>query len=165
MEYRPPKAYMFTVTTYGTRLHGDERGTVDREHNEFNGPFVPPDEEWVALRADQLAEPPLKLNAKMRGETDRAIRAHAEFRGWHLHAAHVRTNHFHIVVAAVLPSDRMLAQFKAYATRALRKSDAIGNRRNVWTEGGSKRRLYTDQAVIDACNYVMFSQGPDLPME
>ena len=24
--------------TYGTRLHGDARGTVDREHNEYGTP-------------------------------------------------------------------------------------------------------------------------------
>jgi REP element-mobilizing transposase RayT len=164
MQYRSPKAYLLTVSTYGTRLHGDVRGTVDRDHNQYNAPFVPPDEKWVELRRDQLSEPPLKLNAEMRGKVDSAIRHHAEYRKWHLHAAHVRTNHFHVVVAALLPSDRMLAQFKAYATRALRESGVIGDRRNVWTEGGSKRRLYTDQAVIDACNYVMFAQGPDLPM-
>lgn len=28
-----PLAYHITFATYGIRLHGDERGTADREHN------------------------------------------------------------------------------------------------------------------------------------
>ncbi len=38
-----PLAYHITWGTYGTRLHEDSRGTVDRENNSFGTPIVGPD--------------------------------------------------------------------------------------------------------------------------
>jgi hypothetical protein len=35
-----PLAYHITWGTYGTRLHGDKRGTVDRENNAFGTPVL-----------------------------------------------------------------------------------------------------------------------------
>jgi hypothetical protein len=35
----------------------------------------------------------------------------------------------------------------------------------VWTERGSKRRLYTQKALDEAIYYVQMSQGPDLPRD
>ncbi|CAG0986495.1 hypothetical protein PLCT2_02221 [Planctomycetaceae bacterium] len=161
--FNPPKAYLITITGYGTRLHGDERGTVDETHNVYGTDPAPADEIRHAHRQDELTEPALKFDAAVRGCIERAMRQHCEFRGWHLYAINVRTNHVHIVVAALAESDKMATQFKAYATRALRKEGLIGNRRHVWTEGASKRNLFTDEAVASGCNYVMFAQGPDLP--
>jgi hypothetical protein len=37
-------AYHITWGTYGTRLHGDPRGTVDREHNQRGSPILGFDE-------------------------------------------------------------------------------------------------------------------------
>jgi hypothetical protein len=36
-----PLAYFFTFRAYGTWLHGDERGSVDRFHNQYGTPFRP----------------------------------------------------------------------------------------------------------------------------
>ena len=37
---RPPKAFLITFSCYGTRLHGDESGSVDRDHNAYHAPFL-----------------------------------------------------------------------------------------------------------------------------
>jgi len=76
----------------------------------------------------------------------------------------VRTNHVHIVVAAADDPEKMMVQFKAYATREMRRRDLIAARKKVWTEGGSKRWLFTDESVSQACIYVLYGQGVDLPM-
>ncbi len=165
MAYNPPIAYFLTWTTYGTRLAGDHRGSVDKEHAIHGSPFLPPNFRYENLRRHQLSEEPLLLDAPMRGTVHRAIENHAKVRGWHLHAQNVRTNHVHIVVSAAMTPGRMLAQFKAYATRALREQNLIGERKHVWTEDGSKKWLFTDAHVADCCNYVIYGQGDDLPME
>ena len=36
-------SYFLTFTTYGTWLHGDTRGSVDREHNIVETPYLEPD--------------------------------------------------------------------------------------------------------------------------
>jgi hypothetical protein len=37
-----PIAYFITFTTYGTWLHGDERGSVDKGHNRVGTEFIAP---------------------------------------------------------------------------------------------------------------------------
>ena len=161
--YNPPIAFFLTWTTYGVRLHGDERGTVDKDHNAYGTPFVPPNFRYENLRRNQLSEDPLLLNAKMRGAVEAALQQHADFRKWHLHSWNVRTNHVHVVVAAKDDPGKMMGQFKAYATRALAEAELIEDSKHVWTPRGSKKWLFTDQHVRDCCNYVLFAQGPDLP--
>jgi hypothetical protein len=34
------RGFHITFGTYGTRLHGDLRGTVDRDHNQFGTPVL-----------------------------------------------------------------------------------------------------------------------------
>ena len=35
-----PIADLITFTTYGTWLHGDKSGSVDKEHNQYGSPFA-----------------------------------------------------------------------------------------------------------------------------
>jgi hypothetical protein len=37
-----PLAFLITWRTYGTWLHGDSRGSVDRAHNRYGTPRLPP---------------------------------------------------------------------------------------------------------------------------
>ena len=47
-----------TWGTYGQRLHGDARGTVDREHNEYGRPVLGSDPERLReLQARQRQQP------------------------------------------------------------------------------------------------------------
>jgi hypothetical protein len=163
--FNAPKAFLFTFTPYGTRLHGDERGSVDKFHNRYGGEFVPPNLEYEAVRRADLAEELLLITPKMRGIIEDTIRQHCDHREWHHHSSNVRTNHIHAVLSAAAEPARMLADLKAYLTRALRTGKAMGDRKRVWAEGGSKRYLFTDDAIARACEYVWLAQGADLPRE
>src|SRR3954468_14988790 len=59
---RRPLAYHITWGTYGTRLHGDARGTVDRGHNEFGSPVLGPDPERQRDERQRLKFPPITLD-------------------------------------------------------------------------------------------------------
>ncbi|MBA3313773.1 MAG: transposase [Planctomycetaceae bacterium] len=88
---------------------------------------------------------------------DAVIRT-AKHRDWRLLAVHVRTTHVHIVVvAADVAPERVMNDFKAYATRSLRQVDAALAR--VWSRHGSTRYLWTDDHVCDAMTYVVEKQG------
>lgn len=165
MAFNAPKAYLFTIVPYGTRLHGDERGTVDEYHGHFGTPLAPGDAALKARRQASLRETPLLINPKMRAVIEDTLAQHCAFRGWRLLEFNVRTNHIHAVVSAAGEADAMLKDLKAYLTRSLRTSGALGDRRKVWAEGGSKRHLFTDDAVRRACSYVRDAQGPDLPRD
>src|SRR5437667_4426230 len=52
-------AYHITWGTYGTRLHGDPRGTVDRDHNQFGEPVLGFDQHRWEREKHNLKFPPV----------------------------------------------------------------------------------------------------------
>ena len=86
-----------------------------------------------------------------------AFRQHCEHDGWVLHAAHVRTNHFHIVVTADPLPERVLGRLKAYASRAL--NSEFGRRQKYWSRHGSTVRIWSRTGVEDTVDYVVRRQG------
>jgi hypothetical protein len=61
-----PLAYHITWGTYGTRLHGDQRGTVDRKRNALETPLVGPDELRWERETARLKFPPVRLTRQQR---------------------------------------------------------------------------------------------------
>ena len=54
--------------------------------------------------------------------------SYRKYRKWVLLAAHVRTNHVHLVVHAILPPEKIMNTIKSYSSRNLNKSTLDGNR-------------------------------------
>src|SRR5438105_3140196 len=116
-----PLAYLITFRTYGSWQHGDERGSIDRNHNKFRGPRVAPNAILKKQHDSKLKSEPVILNGRQRAVVERSIREVCEFREWRLLAINIRTNHVHIVVCiSDKKPDAALRDFKAYATRSLR---------------------------------------------
>ncbi len=149
-------AYFLTWTTYGTRLHGDPRGTVDRDHNRRHTPVLSHSPERMTDAASRLKHPPVVLGNHARQIVNRAIRDHADIRKWRLIALEVRSNHVHVVVtcpSAMSPEEAM-AQFKAWGTRHLRSMELVPPSGPVWTDHGSTRWLNKPEHVESAAHYV-----------
>jgi len=157
-----PLAYFLTFTCYGTWLHGDEGGSVDREHNTPETPVLPPDSSRCARERDDLAQPPYLLDGARRQVTLHALCEIARRKGWMLHAAHVRSNHVHLVVTAEGTPERILNDFKTAVSRHLNKVFPAERDRTRWTRHGSTRYLWTEEAVADKVHYVLEGQGEPL---
>jgi hypothetical protein len=67
------------------------------------------------------------------------------------------------VITAACKPEKVLAAFKANATRRLRELGFWKSRRSPWTVKGSKKYLWTEHAVINAVTYVEYDQGEPLP--
>lgn len=158
-----PIAYLLTWTTYGTWLHGDERGSYDRKAKSRRSKFLPPDIRFEALRRSQLKHPPLLIEPPMRRVVRVAIEGDCDYRNWHLYALNVRTNHVHAVLGYHADPSRMLQTLKGRATRKLREAGLVDPDRPVWTPSGSKTWLLDEDELRDAIVYVLHRQGPDLP--
>lgn len=158
-----PLAYLITFRTYGTWLRGDERGSIDRYHNQFRGPRVPANSVIQKQHNAKLKSEPVLLDARQRPIVEAAIREVCDFRGWKLSAINVRTNHAHTVVEAATEPERVMKDFKAYSTRALRTAALWNFNHSPWVDGGSKRYLWSEISVANACEYVVNGQGADLP--
>lgn len=80
-------------------------------------------------------------------------------REWNLLAAHVRTNHIHLVIEAEAPPERVMNDLKSFASRRLNDLgfDEAGRKR--WARHGSTRWLWKRNAVLSAISYVIDKQG------
>jgi hypothetical protein len=154
-------AYFITFTTYGTWLHGTDKGmgSVDRDHNEFGAPFVTPSGHRVARSQGGMAQPAYVMGPAEREVVCGVIVATCAERGWQLLAAHVRTNHAHVVVAAARDAGRVMADLKARASRALTRAGFGDADRRRWTRHGSTLHLFDAAVVADKVDYTLNRQG------
>jgi hypothetical protein len=154
-----PLAYFLTWTTYGTRMHGDDRGSVDVLHNTPGTPLLPPDPELERAARMSLVYEPIVLSNQMRDVVSCAIRDHARIRCWKELALNVRTNHVHVVVdcrgAAMRSPERVMEEFKYWGTRRLRASNLVRSAGRIWTDHGSTRWINNAEGLSEAINYVL----------
>jgi len=155
-----PLAYFITFTCYGTWLHGKGLLSVDRNHNLPGNPFVRPNPEREARERQLMDQPPYEMDATRRQIVLDTIQEVSRYRGWRLLAAHVRTTHVHAVVEANDAPERVMNDFKGYASRHLnaRRFDAAVPRRKRWTMHGSTQYLWKP-ADVDTAHYVLHEQG------
>ncbi len=159
-----PLAYLITFRCYGTWLHGDERGSVNRFHNKYNSPYLPPNNNWLQINTKRMKAGAVTLNAKQRQAVEEAIREVCEVRQWLLRAINVRTNHVHTVVSiGEIKPERALNAFKSYATRKMKQNGCWNSEKSPWVDKGSKRCLWNERSIELAVDYVINGQGDDLP--
>jgi REP element-mobilizing transposase RayT len=159
-----PLAFLITFRSYGTWLHGDERGSVNRFRNQYKSPRLPPEEKWLETNRRRLRREIVILDATQRQCVEAAARETCDIRGWHLYAFIVRTNHVHSVVAAGQKKPEIvLNAFKANATRRMREQGCWQSTTSPWADKGSKRNLWNEESIARAVDYVINGQGDDLP--
>jgi REP element-mobilizing transposase RayT len=151
--------YLITFACYGCRLHGSESGSVDREHNTPGTPILEIDSERAAWEGERMDQPPYHLDQIRRDAVLEAIQEVCGYRGWSLLAAHVRSQHVHTVVEAEAPPERIMGDFKAYASRRLNWMRLEEPSRKRWARHGSTRWLWKPQHVSAAMQYVVAEQG------
>jgi len=155
-----PIAYFITFTTYGTWLHGDGRGSVDKEHNRFATEFIVPNAHLIQRRHTSLKDEQFELNKQERVVVLDAILEVCKFRQWLGYAVHVRSNHVHAVVGSRVEPERIMNDFKSYATRAVKKYfDHYAETKRYWTRHGSTKYIWTQEMLASVMNYVKYEQG------
>jgi REP element-mobilizing transposase RayT len=152
-----PRAYFITFTCYGSHLHGDESGSVDRYHNVYGARRVEPDPARFDATKKLMDHASYVLDTRGRQIVLQAIQEVCTHRAWKLIAAHVRTTHVHVVVEADAAPELVMYDFKFYATRRLNQRQEP--RSKHWTRHGSTRYLWKDDDVVGAVDYVIMRQG------
>ncbi len=142
--------YLITFACYGCRLHGDKSGSVDREHNLYGSRLVEQDAKRAAAACERM------------DQTLAAILERCQLNHWTLLAAHVRTNHVHIVVDADVRPERIMNDLKSYASRCLNRLLLDDPARKRWAKHGSTRWLWKRERVSAAIRYVVDQQGDSM---
>ena len=156
--------YLLTFSCYGSRLHGDEPGSVDPRHNIPGHRLVEPNTERVSSARDRMNQEPYEMDEARRRNVLASILEHCQHRNWRLLAAHVRTNHVHTIVDAPVTPEKVLNELKAYASRMLNKIGLDSPDRRRWSRHGSTRYLWKREDVEAAIVYVADHQGNPMAM-
>jgi REP element-mobilizing transposase RayT len=127
---------VLTWTTYGSWLHGDERGWVQSGQPGIQTPSL----ERQTIMLVRMTEQAVILNDSQRPLVERTIREVCQFRQWALHAVNVRSNHVHVVLSADLSPGQVLSQLKAWCSRRLSEQEGLmaekdsrNGRKRWWT--------------------------------
>ena len=159
-----PLAYLVTFRCYGTWLHGDERGAIDRRRNQYSSPYIPPNPNWHSYNVRQLKQSPVTLSPLQRRSVERAVHETCKFRDWELLALNVRTNHVHALVhTGTLAPERVLNALKANATRQMRQDGHWPHEHSPWADRGSRRYIWTEVGIERATEYVVNDQDGEMP--
>ena len=120
-------AYHITFSTYGTRLHGDERGTVDRTANRPGDAIVGRNEHWERIERARLNFPPVVLTHAERVFIESVIPSICLRGQWRHHASAAREDHVHALLTASAEGKAVRRWLKAWLGQALNKQfpDAI----------------------------------------
>ena len=154
---RREATYLITFSCYGQHLHGDERGSVDRFHNQPGSRLLPEDEPRRQVAKALMKEPIYRLTPGARVIVLETVREACTYRGWILDACHVRSNHVHVVVTSREDADRVMNILKARSSRAL--NDAGERRDRRWARHGSTKEIVNRDGLVRAIRYVLEGQG------
>jgi REP element-mobilizing transposase RayT len=154
-----PIAYFITFRTYGTWLHGDPRGSIDREHNIYNTDCLKPDPSRERVCRRLLAHPPVRLTVVQRKTVHAAIEKACTCKGWQLHVVNVRTNHVHVVITANSSPEMVMSVLKSWSTRSLRQTGLRAKSDTLWARHGSTRYIWKEHFLLDACRNAADIQG------
>jgi REP element-mobilizing transposase RayT len=140
-------------------MHGEESGSVDREHNAFGGRLIEADPKRLRAEKQRMDQPPYSMDRERREAVLAAIIERCADRHWSPRAAHVRMNHVHIVVEADVRPERVMNDLKSYASRRLNRLGFDDPGRKRWARHGSTRWLWKQENVSAAIRYVVNQQG------
>jgi len=109
-----------------------------------------------------MDQPPYGMNRCRREIVLAAMVERCSNQRWTLLAAHVRTNHVHIVVDADVKPERIMNDLKAYASRCLNRFGLDDAARKRWARHGSTRWLWKPEGLSAAIRYVVDEQGDSM---
>ena len=155
--YNPlgPVAYFITFRTYGTWLHGDKRGSMDRiSANVPGAPMLEANPYRQRWEQRQMKHPAVCFSSKQRVVIDHTIRRMIEHNKWLLHALSVQRDHVHVILTALKQPETVMNSMKTWCTRRLREAGQIPPDVKPWSRHGSTRWLWSEDELREACAYV-----------
>ncbi len=149
-----PLAYHITIGTYGTRLHGDERGTVDRRQNQPGDPIIGRVEQWQRAERASLRFPPRLFTPEQMRLVESLVPSICDRGGWTLHARACAPDHLHTLLTGSADGSLIRKLFKRWLTQALAEHVPLEPDETFWAECGSVKWVWTDDYFVRGKKYV-----------
>ncbi len=154
-----------TISTFGARLHGDDRPTVDRAHNRFGNPFLAPDPKRRTQGERDMRVPAVRFTHEQQRFVEDALPAICEKGGWKLLTAACGPDHVHVLVDADWKhhGKDIRRWLKRWLTQALNERWAAPLRQDGmswWCEGGSTKAVKDEHYLGNVKRYIHTQRAP-----
>jgi len=147
-------AFHITWGTYGTRLHGDPRGTVDRQHNELKTPVLGYDEHRWARERSLLKFHPVVFTRDQQILAESLVPNVCERGHWIFRTCAVGPDHIHVILTSEHDPETIRRLLKRWVGQDLSHHIPLPKDATFWAECGSIRWI-DSQAYFDrALKYV-----------
>ena len=151
---RFPLAYHITFGTYGTRLHGDSRGTVDRRLNRPGDPIIGRDDAWRRVEARHLKYSPIVLSIPQRVHVENAIVPICRRGGWMYRQAACGPDHVHVLLSAQREGKAVRRWMKRWLGEAMSARWPLAPGRSWWADGGSVKWIWSVKYLDNVADYI-----------
>jgi REP element-mobilizing transposase RayT len=145
-----------TFGTYGTRLHGDYRATVDKQHNELGTPFIGTNDSRKNSEQKRMRFTPVILTSKQRSFLQNTAPALCERGGWQYRICAAGPDHFHVLldIDPQIHGERVRRLLKRWLTQELNQHWTLPNDAVWWAEEGSNKAIHEEKYLNNAYNYI-----------
>jgi len=150
-----PLAYHLTFGTYGTRLHGDPRGTVDRSHNRPGEPIIGADPAWWSREAASLRFPPVYLTLDQRRFAEATLPDICARGGWTHLICSAGPDHVHTLLSTAAEGAAVRRWLKRWLGEALSRRWPLPQGQSWWAEGGSVKWVWTQDYLDNVYEYIL----------
>jgi REP element-mobilizing transposase RayT len=147
-------AYHITWGTYGTRLHGDPRGTIDRQHNEIGTPVLGFDEHRWEREKENLKFPPVVLTREQMRFVEELVPVICKRGYWKYHTCAAGPDHVHVVLTSEHDPETIRRLLKRWLSQEMSKQYPLPPGAVWWAECGSIRWIDCDRYFNNATDYV-----------
>ena len=155
--YDPQLTYWhITFGTYGMRLHGGPRLTVDRRHNRRGTRFIEGDAERSMSERNRMKGAPIFLTAAQRALIEACLPSLCMRGGWLFVAAAAESDHVHLLCGAdrAVHGKQIRALLKRWLTQALNDQWPAPLRSPWWADGGSTKPIDNARHFRNVCAYI-----------
>jgi REP element-mobilizing transposase RayT len=136
-------AFHLTWGTYGTRLHGDSRNTVDRRHNQYGEPVLRFDEHRWDGEKSLLKFAPVYFDPPKMNVVESLLSAICECGGWKHIAGAAGPDHVHEILSSPNDPKTIRRIFKRWLGQSLSEHfGALPEGASWWAECGSIRWIF-----------------------
>lgn len=146
-----------TFGTYGTRLHGGDRPTVDRQHNQRGQPFVGRDPNRESIEQHRLRADPLRLTLEQARFAQQQMPSICERGGWNLRVCSAADDHIH-VLADLVPAvhgEKARRLLKRWLGQAMTAKFGCPASDTWWAEEGSNKPVQDERYLNNAYGYIL----------
>lgn len=164
----PRTAWHITISTYGARLHGDARPTVDRAHNIFGTPFLDPDPERHRYEHAGMSAGSVEFSPAQRAFIEATIPMICERGKWTFVTCAAAPDHVHTLLRAdsIIHGKQVRKWLKTWLTQALdrhwhatKRADGM----SWFCEGGSTKAVRDQKYFWTVVLYISGQRATPAP--